>query len=115
MIQLVLTCAAVIFGATKIAATFWLARQPDATLVTVTPLGRSIYLVNKITPALFVACMLALGWIRGAPLAYIVFCAVALVASVAMAIIVVRQRAAGKWYGYMHEIRQARDRRPPKL
>ena len=53
MIQLVLTCAAVIFGATKIAATFWLARQPDATLVTVTPLGRSIYLVSKITPSLF--------------------------------------------------------------
>ena len=111
MIQLALTCAAVIFGAVKIVATIWLARQPDAILVTNTRFGRSTYLISKITPTLFVASMLALGWIRGAPLAYLIFCTIALVASIFMAIIVVRQRDAGKWYGYMHEIRQQRERR----
>lgn len=110
MIKLALTCAAVFFGVAKIAATTWLARQPDAVLVTNTRLGRSIYLVSKVTPALFVASMLALGWVRGASSAYLIFCAIALLVSIVMAIVVVRQRYTGKWYGYMHEIKQHRKR-----
>jgi hypothetical protein len=108
LMHLALVCAAILMGLVKVASTIWLAFQPDATVVTATPLGRTIYLSSKISPALFVAAMLALAWIGHAPFAYIAFCAVALIAAVTMAVVVVRQRATGKWYGYLHEIRQRR-------
>jgi len=104
----ILLWAAIAFAAIKIAATVWLVRQPDATKLTDTVRGRAIYFAGKVTPALFVAVMLARGWIEGAPPAYLVFCVIALVAAIVMAIVVVRQRAAGKWYGLAHDIRQRR-------
>lgn len=109
--EFALLCAAVFLGLVKIAATVWLLRQPDATTVSATRFGRSVYLASKVSPALFVAVILARAWLRGAPTGYILFCAAALVAAVAMAIVVVRKRAAGEWYGYAHAIRQRRARR----
>ena len=109
--QFPLLCAAVFLGMVKIAATIWLVRQPDAVTVTATRFGRGVYLASKVSPALFVAVILTRAWLRGAPTAYILFCAVALIVAVVMAIVVVRKRAAGEWYGYAHEIRQRRARR----
>lgn len=103
-----LLCAAIAFALVKLASTFWLVRQPDATIVTATPRGRAIYYASKASPALFVAAMLARTCLQGGPSAYIAFWAVLLVVAVVMAVVVVRQRAAGTWFGYAHEIKQRR-------
>ena len=109
--QFILLCAAVVFAVVKIASTIWLVRQPDATMVTNTPSGRVIYLASKISPALFVAVVLARACLRGAPLGFILLCAFGLVVAIVMAVVVVRQRAAGEWYGYAHELRERRKQR----
>lgn len=101
---------AVIVAAVKIAATIWLVRQPDATTVTATPPGHAIYLASKVTPALFVATVLIRAVIQGEAAGFILFCVVALVVAIVLPIIVMRQRAAGKWYGLLHDIRQRRRR-----
>jgi hypothetical protein len=109
-VQLILLCATVVLALVKVASTIWLLRQPDATTVTATPFGRAVYLASKISPALFIAAILARACLQGAPLGFIVFCAVFLVIAVVMAAVVMRKRAAGEWYGYAHQIRQRRRR-----
>lgn len=109
--SLILLIAAIATATVKVAATIWLVRQPDATTVTATYSGRVIYYAGKVTPALFVAVIFARSWITGAPTGYIVFCAIMLAVAIIMAVIVVRRRAAGEWYGLAHDIKQRRHRR----
>lgn len=109
--SLILLIAAIVFAVIKVAATIWLVRQPDATTVTATSSGRAIYYASKITPALFVAAALLRGLVTGAPTEYIVFCAILLPVAIILAVIVARRRAAGKWYGLAHDIKQWRQRR----
>jgi hypothetical protein len=94
----------------KFAATAWLLRQPDATRVTETRRGKLIYLAGKVSPALFVAAILARSWLQGAPAGFLLFCAAMLVVAIVMAVIVIRQRKAGTWYGLAHHFRQRRRR-----
>jgi protein-S-isoprenylcysteine O-methyltransferase Ste14 len=98
----------ILMVAAKVAATIWLVRQPDATRVTATPHGRAIYIASKVTPALFVAAMLARAWSMRAPIGDMIFLTVMLIVAIVLAIVVVRQRAAGKWYGLAHDLRQRR-------
>jgi hypothetical protein len=109
--SLILLITAIAIGIVKVAATIWLVRQPDATTVTATSHARAIYYAGKVSPALFVAVFLAYGWINGAPTEYIVFCAIMLPVTIIMAVIIARRRAAGKWYGLAHDIKQRRLRR----
>jgi|GEM_PF-6234887 len=109
--SLILLIAAIAFAAVKVAATIWLVRQPDAATVTETSSGRAIYYAGKVTPALFVAVILARGLITGAPTGYIVFCSVMLAVAIILAVIVARRRAAGEWYGLAHDIKRRRQRR----
>ena len=109
--QSALLGAAIFLVVVKLASTFWLVRQPDATTVTATPRGRAVYFASKITPALFVAVMFARAYIQGASSGDLAFWAMLFVVAVVIAIAVARQRAAGKWYGYAHEFKQWRRRR----
>lgn len=109
--SLILLIAAIVFATVKIAATIWLVCQPDATTVTATASGRAIYYAGKATPALFVAVMLARGWITGAPTEYIVFYSIMLPVALIMAVLIARRRAAGAWYGLAHDVKQRRQRR----
>ena len=108
--QFILLCAAVVLALVKVASTIWMLRQRDATTLTATAFGRALYLASKVSPALFIAAVLARAWLQGGPLGFIVFCAVFLVIAVVMAAVVMRKRAAGEWYGYAHQIRQRRQR-----
>lgn len=105
-VAFVLLCLAGFFVAVKIAATIWLAFQPDATTVTTTVSGRAIYYASKFSVLLFLATMLARACVEASPSSHIAFWAVLLVVAVLMVIKVMRQRAAGEWYGYAHEIKQ---------
>lgn len=109
--QFALLCAAIFLFVVKIASTIWLVRQPDATIVTSHLRGRAIYYASKLSPILFVAAMLARTCLQGGPPAYVAFWAVLLAVATVMAVVVIRQRAAGEWYGYAHEIKQSRHRR----
>jgi len=109
--QFGLLCALVFFAFMKIASTIWLLCQPDAATVADTKFGRAVYLAGKTSPALFVATALVRAWLVGESEGFIVFCAVALVASVVLAVIAVRLRASGAWYGLAHQLRQRRSRR----
>lgn len=110
-LQSALSGAAIFLVLIKLVSTFWVVRQPDATTVTATTRGRAVYLVTKVTPALFVATMFARAYIRGASSGDLAFWAILFVVAVVMAVVVARHRAAGKWYGYVHEFRQWRRRR----
>ena len=110
-VQSALLGAAVFLVAVKLASTFWLVRQPDATTVTTTPRGRAVYFASKVTPALFAAAMFARAYIQGASSGDLAFWAILFVVAVVMAAAVARQRAAGQWYGYAHEFKQWRRRR----
>lgn len=112
-VQSALLGTAVFLAAVKLASTFWLVRQPDATTVTATPRGRAVYFASKVTPALFVAAMFARAYIQGASSGNLAFWAILFVVTVVMAVAVARQRAAGKWYGYAHEFKQRRRRHGP--
>jgi hypothetical protein len=109
--QFALLCAAVFFALLKLAATVWYVCQPDATTVTDTPLGRAIYRAGKISPALFVATLLVRAHLQGAPSVEVALLAAALVAAVVMAVVAVRQRAAGTSFGLVHDIKRKRGRR----
>lgn len=109
--QLALLYLAVAFFLVKIASTVWVVCQPDATTVTASKHGRAIYYASKLSAILFVAAMLARTCARRAPAAYIAFWAVLLVVAMIMAVVVIRQRAMGAWYGYGHVVKQGWRRR----
>lgn len=106
----VLLYAAAFFALVKIAATIWYARQPDAATVTDTARGRALYYAGKFSPALFVAALLARACLQGASAIEIALWASLLVAAVVMALVAVRQRAAGTSFGLVHDIKRRRRR-----
>jgi len=99
---------AVFFALVKVAATIWYVRQPDAATVTATPRGRALYYAGKFSPALFVATLLARASVQGAAATRIALWSGLLVVAVAMAVVAVRQRAAGTSYGLVHDVKRRR-------
>lgn len=101
----ILLYVAAFLALVKIVSTIWYALQPDATTVTDTARGRALYYAGKFSPALFMATLLVRAYIQGAPSARITFWAVLFVVTAVMAMVAIRQRAAGTSFGLVHDIK----------
>jgi hypothetical protein len=96
---------AVFFATVKVLSTVLLARWPGGTMALYThPVGRLIGWSGKISPILFVACLLARAYLSGYVENTLLF-GVLLIAVIVAVGLVVYLRKRGKWYGLAHTLR----------
>ncbi len=105
--QLALLYIAIVLVVVKLVATVWYVRQPDAVAVTATMRGRLLYYAGKVSPALFVACLLLRACLRHDTGRVMLWSALLALAVVAAAI-AIRQRATGRSYGLVHDMKRRR-------